>query len=190
MTSSRSRPLSHSSSSVNTVTHYRHEHGIRVMSVRQKHPLGAERSGGLRRGRISVPQLSRAPAPLLRRDFEKDRHICAAQLDDVEEGLRLPGVTDRGCIVDPVVRHSCRTDADASRDRAYQNSDGEAPGHKICGPHLHPFLLSAKDRFPATLHKGLSIELAENVDQAGDDPGPTRLMAGADPGAVVAMEYS
>jgi len=35
MTSSRSRPLSHGSSSVNTATHWRHEHGIRVMSVPQ-----------------------------------------------------------------------------------------------------------------------------------------------------------
>jgi hypothetical protein len=34
--------LSHGSSSVNKVTHCRHEHGIRVMSVPQKHPLGTE----------------------------------------------------------------------------------------------------------------------------------------------------
>jgi hypothetical protein len=38
------------------------------------------------------------------------------------------------------------------------------------------------------LQKGLGIELAKNVDQDGDNPGPTRLMAGADPGTVVAME--
>src|SRR3984893_15279155 len=48
--------------------------------------------------------------------------------------------------------------------------------------------LSAKDRSSAALQKGLGIELAEDLDQAGDDPGPTRLMAGADPGAVVAVE--
>ena len=35
MTSSRSRPRSHGSSSVNTVTHWRQEQGIRVMSVPQ-----------------------------------------------------------------------------------------------------------------------------------------------------------
>src|SRR5438045_8280813 len=42
MTSSRSRPLSQGSSSVNTVTHCRQEHGIRVMSV-PEHPVRAER---------------------------------------------------------------------------------------------------------------------------------------------------
>src|SRR4029077_19048361 len=47
---------------------------------------------------------------------------------------------------------------------------------------------SAKSSFPAALEKGLGIELAKNVDQAGDDPGPTRLMAGTHPGAVVTME--
>src|SRR5882757_11339929 len=60
------------------------------------------------------------------------------------------------------------------------------------GPHSQTRLcrlyLSAEGCSPAGLQKGLGIELAENVDQAGDDPGPTRLMAGADPGAVVAMK--
>ena len=60
------------------------------------------------------------------------------------------------------------------------------------GPHsqtrLRRLYLSAEGCSPAGLQKGLGIELAENVDQAGDDPGPTRLMAGADPGAVVAMK--
>src|SRR5271167_424919 len=55
-------------------------------------------------------------------------------------------------------------------------------------PRLRRLYLSAEDRSPAAPQKGLGIELAKNVDQAGDDPGPTRLMAGADPGAVVAME--
>src|SRR6516164_8493205 len=44
MTSSRSRPLSHGSSSVNIVTHCRHEHGMRVMSVPQKLRCGPKAS--------------------------------------------------------------------------------------------------------------------------------------------------
>jgi hypothetical protein len=34
----------------------------------------------------------------------------------------------------------------------------------------------------------LLIELAENLDQEGDNAGPTRLVAGTDAGAVVAVE--
>ena len=43
ITSSRSRPLSHGISSVNIVTHCFHGHGMRVMSVPQKHALAARR---------------------------------------------------------------------------------------------------------------------------------------------------
>ena len=56
------------------------------------------------------------------------------------------------------------------------------------GPVLGPLFLLTEGCSPASLQKGLGIELAENVDQAGDDPGPTRLMAGADPGTVIAVE--
>jgi hypothetical protein len=44
MTSSRSRPESHGSSSVNMVTHCRHGHGIRVMSVPQNIRAGPKAS--------------------------------------------------------------------------------------------------------------------------------------------------
>ena len=44
MTSSWSRPFSHGSSSVNIVTHCRHEHGMRVMSVPQNMRSGPKAS--------------------------------------------------------------------------------------------------------------------------------------------------
>ena len=44
MTSSRSRPLSHGNSSVNSVTHCRQETGMRVMSVPQKYRVGPNAS--------------------------------------------------------------------------------------------------------------------------------------------------
>jgi len=44
MTRSRSWPFSHGSSSVNKVTHCRHEHGIRVMSVPQNIRSGPKAS--------------------------------------------------------------------------------------------------------------------------------------------------
>ena len=40
MTSSRSHPRSHGSSSVNGVTHWRHGQGMRVMSVPQNQRAG------------------------------------------------------------------------------------------------------------------------------------------------------
>jgi hypothetical protein len=62
-------------------------------------------------------------------DLEKDRHIRITQLDYVEEGLLLPGITDRACVVDPVVRHCSRPDAGARRYQGYQNSGGKSSGH-------------------------------------------------------------
>src|SRR5207248_10478426 len=44
ITSSRSRPLSHGNSSLNIVTHCRHEHGMRVISVPQKKRCGPKAS--------------------------------------------------------------------------------------------------------------------------------------------------
>ncbi len=44
ITRSRSRPDSHGSSSVNMVTHWRHEHGMRVMSVPQNIRSGPKAS--------------------------------------------------------------------------------------------------------------------------------------------------
>ena len=44
ITSSRSRPRSQGSSSVNKVTHWRHEQGMRVMSVPQNHRVGPKAS--------------------------------------------------------------------------------------------------------------------------------------------------
>lgn len=44
ITSSRSRPFSQGSSSVNSVTHWRHEHGMRVMSVPQNQRAGPKAS--------------------------------------------------------------------------------------------------------------------------------------------------
>ena len=44
ITSWRSRPLSHDSSSVNSVTHWRHGQGMRVMSVPQKNRVGPNAS--------------------------------------------------------------------------------------------------------------------------------------------------
>jgi hypothetical protein len=38
------------------------------------------------------------------------------------------------------------------------------------------------------LQKFFCNDFAENFDECGNDPGPPRLMAGADAGAVVAME--
>jgi hypothetical protein len=40
----------------------------------------------------------------------------------------------------------------------------------------------------ASLQKGGGVELAEYVDETGDNAGPACLMAGADAGAVIAME--
>jgi hypothetical protein len=34
----------------------------------------------------------------------------------------------------------------------------------------------------------LRLEIAADLDDAGDQPGPARLVAGAEPGAVVAVE--
>ena len=55
------------------------------------------------------------------RDFEKDRHIRVAELDDVEESLLLPGVADRSAVVDPVVRYRSRSDAGACRNQRCEN---------------------------------------------------------------------
>jgi hypothetical protein len=49
---------------------------------------------------------------------------------------------------------------------------------------LHPFRLSPKACLSAALQEGLGIELSEDIDQTGDDPRPSRLVAGA----IVAME--
>jgi class 3 adenylate cyclase len=46
---------------------------------------------------------------------EKYRHVRVAELHDIEEGLLLPGITDRTSIVDPVMRHGCRPDAAACK---------------------------------------------------------------------------
>jgi hypothetical protein len=59
--------------------------------------------------------------------------------------------------------------------------------HGRCG-HLCRFDLSAEDCLLTTLQKSLGIELAEDFDQGGDDPGPSGLMASANASAVVAME--
>ena len=47
---------------------------------------------------------------------------------------------------------------------------------------------SAERRFTSALQKGFRIELPKNLDQQGDDTGPTRLVAGPDAGAIVAMK--
>jgi hypothetical protein len=50
---------------------------------------------------------------------------------------------------------------------------------------LHPFFLSPKGCFSAAaLQEGLGVEVPEDIDQTGDDPRPSRLVAGA----IVAME--
>src|SRR5690242_17266761 len=49
-------------------------------------------------------------------------------------------------------------------------------------------LLAGKGRLYATPQKRRTIELPEDFDEAGDTAGPTCLMAGADPRAVVTME--
>jgi hypothetical protein len=53
---------------------------------------------------------------------------------------------------------------------------------------LHPFFLSPKGCLSAALQEGLGIELPEDIDQTGEDPRPSRLVAGAEGGAIVAME--
>jgi hypothetical protein len=54
-------------------------------------------------------------------------------------------------------------------------------------PNLRSLLVVEAGTLPP-FHYGLRVELAKNVDQAGDNPGPSRLMAGADARAIVAME--
>jgi hypothetical protein len=53
---------------------------------------------------------------------------------------------------------------------------------------LRSFLLSAKFRFPSAPEKALGIELPKNFDQARNHTRPSRLMTGADTGAIVAMK--
>ena len=53
---------------------------------------------------------------------------------------------------------------------------------------LRPLDLAAEDRGAPLRQDHLRFELAEQLDQAGDDPGPAGLVAGADAGAVVAVE--
>src|SRR5271157_6229244 len=53
---------------------------------------------------------------------------------------------------------------------------------------LDPLVLPAEDGFSAAIQEGLGIQLAEDLDQAGDDTGPSRLVARTEAGAVVAME--
>src|SRR5262245_18867281 len=55
-------------------------------------------------------------------------------------------------------------------------------------PRLCRFDLWAERRSSPGRQEGLRIELAKNLDEEGDDASPTRLVAGADAGAVVAME--
>src|SRR6516165_3592617 len=47
-------------------------------------------------------------------DGEKDRHVCIAEFDNVEQRLLFPGIADSGRVVDPIVRHRAWTDAGAS----------------------------------------------------------------------------
>jgi hypothetical protein len=51
-----------------------------------------------------------------------------------------------------------------------------------------PGLFVMKGGRAAALQKGVGIELAKNLDQAGHDPGPSGLMAGADAGTNVAVK--
>jgi hypothetical protein len=67
-------------------------------------------------------------------------------------------------------------------------SDGYRGIVSHCQTRLYRLFLSAECRLAAALQKGLGVEFAEDIDQAGDDPGPTRLMASADPSAVIAVE--
>ena len=53
---------------------------------------------------------------------------------------------------------------------------------------LDPLRFSTRRRHPPASQKFSCIDLAENFNECGDDPGPPRLMAGADAGAVVTME--
>ena len=55
-------------------------------------------------------------------------------------------------------------------------------------PQLRRFYLTAEGRRLPGRQEVLRIELAENLDQEGDNAGPTRLVAGTDAGAVVAVE--
>src|SRR6516164_10569388 len=56
------------------------------------------------------------------------------------------------------------------------------------GPGLRRFYLSAKGCSLPGRQERLWIELAKDFDQQCDDAGPPRLVAGADPGAIAAME--
>ena len=104
--------------------------GVGACSIR-----GAARGEGTddARGEIAVGKAaSNWPLDLVGdhlRDFEKDRHICVTELDDVEERLLLPGITDRGRIVDPVVRHRSQPDAGARSNREAQRNDSESLRH-------------------------------------------------------------
>src|SRR6516165_2957447 len=82
------------------------------------------------------------------RDLEKDRHIRVAELDDVEEGLLLPGIADRAPIVDPVVRYRSRTDAAACSERASQSRDSKYSAHGY---------VASSRRTPIALTSGLAV---------------------------------
>jgi len=53
-----------------------------------------------------------------------------------------------------------------------------------------PSLSLGQRPLPGALQKGVGIEFAKNVDQAGDDPGPTRLMAAPIPASLSPWKYS
>jgi len=61
--------------------------------------------------------------------FEKDRHIRVAQLNDVEQGLLLPGIADRTPVVDAIMWHRCRPDAAARNKQKVQNNGRKSLAH-------------------------------------------------------------
>jgi hypothetical protein len=66
---------------------------------------------------------------------------------------------------------------------------GDHPAVVVIGqPGLHSLLFTAKGCFAAAVQKGLSAKFAKDFDQTRHQSGPPGLMAGADTGAVVAVE--
>src|SRR6516164_3332475 len=51
-----------------------------------------------------------------------------------------------------------------------------------------PLLFSTRRRHPPASQKFSRVDFAENFDECGNNPGPPRLMARTDAGAVVPME--
>ena len=66
--------------------------------------------------------------------------------------------------------------------------DGRRPYSHFGDRELHRLLLRPKGCLSAALQKGLGIEFAKDFDHERDAPSPSRLVAGAEVSAVVAVE--